>query len=84
MKLERISIELAENGFTVNCHYKAEEGKGKKGEPAAMTYHEPEKHVFESAEATLKFVSGKLGKAPLGKANPGEYRKRRGKGEGEY
>ncbi len=85
MKLESINIELAENGLTVSCHYKAEEKKGKKGEEVPMAYIEPKKNVFETAEDALKFVGKKLGTGPkdLGDEKPRAYRKRRDEGEGD-
>ena len=85
MKLEKLTIEMAENGYTVTCYYKPEkETKGKKGEMVAPMYEEPHTHVFETAGAASTFISEQLGKTPLGKANPGDYRRRRDKGEGEH
>ena len=56
MKLESINIEFAENGFTVSCHYKAEEKKGKGGKVMMGGYLEPTKHVFETSEEVASWL----------------------------
>jgi hypothetical protein len=82
MQLESINIEFAENGFTVSCHYKAEEKKGKDTMAVGGSYIEPKKHVFDTSEEVAKFVSKKLGKTQLNEEEPTKYRKRRDSGEG--
>jgi len=59
-ELRRISIEPAENGYTVICEREPKKTKGKGNEPMCCTYQEPEKYVFESVESVLEYIKGEL------------------------
>ena len=63
-ELESIRIESAENGWMVSCAYAPP--KPKKGDKGPMPYQEPERYVYESADAVLKKIGSVLGglKAP--------------------
>ncbi len=65
MKLESITIRVAENGFTVSCSEREEESDKKsksKGDGCCISSWEPPKdYVFESADGALAYAKGKLG-----------------------
>lgn len=60
--IERIGIQLAENGYIVDCSYKEkppkEDGKG----AVCCGYERPTQKVFSSGQAVADFVAGILGK----------------------
>lgn len=56
-ELESISIEAAENGYMVMCRMCPP--KAKKGH--MNEYQEPERYVYETADAALKKVKEMLG-----------------------
>lgn len=57
-QLRSIRIDMADNGYTVQCQ---EEMEGK--EPV---YHEPSRYVFGSADEVADFVKEKLGGSHAG------------------
>lgn len=56
-KLEGMSLEILENGFTVTCRHAEPPRKANQ----AYAYQEPPKYAFGSASEVIDFVSGKLG-----------------------
>lgn len=58
-KLKRIEIELAENGFNVECRHEAPRPKGK--EQPMVDYDSLNKrYVFKTAKETAAFIAEKL------------------------
>ena len=64
MKLESITIRVAENGFTVSCSEREDESEKKKSKGdscCSPSYWEPPKdYVFESADGALAYAKAKL------------------------
>jgi len=65
-ELRSITVEAAANGFMVTCQY--EPPKTKKGQESWV---EPDRYVYESAEAVLKKIGLLLNAGGLGKAKGG-------------
>lgn len=59
-ELSNISIQPAENGFTVSCSYRPKPKKGKSSMDSPYQYMEPETMVFESAKSAAKYVQETL------------------------
>ena len=58
-KLKRIEIELAENGYEVECRHEAPKSKEKN--PAPVDYDSLTKqYVFKTAKETAAFIAEKL------------------------
>lgn len=63
MKLESITIRVAENGFTVSCSEREDEDdkkKKSKGDLCCTSWEPPKDYVFESAEGALAYAKDRL------------------------
>lgn len=60
--LERVSISVAENGFSVDCSYRPPKQKSseKGGACCGPSYEPPKTKVFESAASLLAFLKSVL------------------------
>ena len=56
-KLEGLSVEILENGFTVTCRHAEAPRKGNQ----PYIYQEPPKYAFGTADEVSSFINEKLG-----------------------